>query len=360
MTGDNIFEKHSKDEISTELKRKQQILKTAAQVFARLGYSASIDQIAEEMGVTKGHIYYYFNSKQDILFQIFRQAMNYFLKETSAVSSRKLPADRRLKAIFKNHIIAICENRAIMTVFMDLRRDLMPDHWREIAASRKQYEQLIQGLIREGISKGYFITGNERVLSYTLLGAINWVYVWFQEQGDLDREEIAELMSDYLLRGLRRWPKAGAFKMGKTIGEITLEESASFSKTIKDSDICLFAGLTGDYNPLHLNEQFAQNSSHGKPVAHNGMILGLISPVIGMILPGIGSSVLETTCRHNAPVYPGDTITASATVVEIDKKQNLLKMKLSWVNQEGLEVASGEALVIPPREEDRHLYGQGV
>ncbi len=347
----SIFDRNNKDNHSTEIRRKKQILETAAQVFARIGYSASIDQIAEEMGVTKGHIYYYFSSKQDILFQIFRQAMDYFLAETTNVTLENLPADQRLKEIFKKHIVAICENRAIMTVFMDLRRDLLPDHWREIAASRNEYETLLQGLIREGMNKGFFIPANEKVLSYTLLGAINWVYVWFQEKGELEKEEIAEIMADYLLRGLRRWPELDTFEIGKTIDEINVGDMASYSKTLTENDICLFAGVTGDYNPFNLNKNNGKTVP-ARPVAHGGLISALVSPVIGMILPGIGTSVLETTCRHQAPAYAGDTITASAVVKKKDEKENVLKMKLSWFNQDGVEVACGEATVSPPLIKD--------
>ncbi len=357
MSG-SIFKKTNKHDLSSEAKRKQQILETAAQVFARLGYSASIDQIAEEMGVTKGHIYYYFSSKQEILFQIFKQAMEFFLAETTAVNTQSLPADQRLKAIFKKHIIAICDNRAIMTVFMDLRRDLLPDHWREIAASRKEYEVLLQDLIQEGIDGGYFIPENKKILSYTLLGAINWVYVWFQEKGEFEKDKIAEIMSDYLLQGLKKWPKIDLSGMGKTVNEIEVGETASFSKTITDTDICLFAGITGYYNPLQVNERLACKNSKSKPEVHGSIISSLISPVIGMILPGIGSSSLETTYRHRAPVYPGDTITASAVVKEKNETLNLLKMELHWFNQEGLEVACGEALVNPSRKEGRDLNGK--
>lgn len=350
MSG-SIFKKNHKRNLSSEVNRKQQILETAAQVFARLGYSASIDQIAEEMGVTKGHIYYYFSSKQEILFQIFKQAMEFFLAETTAVNTQNLPADQRLKAIFKKHIIAICENRAIMTVFMDLRRDLLPDHWREIAVSRKEYEALLQDLIQEGIDGGYFISENKKILSYTLLGAINWVYVWFQEKGEFSKDEVAEIMSDYLLQGLKRWPSMDIIETGKTVNEVEIGETASYSKTVTDTDICLFAGITGYYNPLQLNERLAGKDSESKPEVHSSIISSLISPVIDMILPGIGGSALETTVRHRAPVYPGDIITASAVVTGINETEDLLIMDLHWFNQDGIEIASGETTVKPPRKE---------
>ena len=200
----DIFTRDTSGITNAEEGRKQQALAAASRVFANQGYSATIDQIAGEMGVTKGHIYYYFNSKQEILFQIFSQAMNSFLDGIDAANNPYLPIDQRLQTILKAHIMAICENKAVMTVFMDLRRELTPEHWQKILSSRNRYEQIIQSLIKEGIEQGCFVRKNEQILSYTILGSINWVYVWFREKGKLEKEEIAQLISDYLLRGLRR------------------------------------------------------------------------------------------------------------------------------------------------------------
>lgn len=356
MSG-SIFEKHSKGIISPEAKRKQQILDTAARVFARFGYSATIDQIADEMGVTKGHIYYYYQSKQEILFQIFRQAMDFFFQEIEQAADPSLPLPERLQSILKAHIGAICDNRAIMTVFMDLRRDLLPGHWREIAARRNKYEELLQGLISDGIDAGYFAGENEKVLSYSILGSINWVYVWFQEKGDLSKEQISEMISSYLLQGLRRWPELNSINPGKTIGEISVGDSASFSKTVSETDVYLFAGITGDFNPMHVNEEFARKTAFGRRIAHDGITTSLIAPVLGTILPGLGTVALETSCRFKAPVFPGDTVTASATVIEKDEAKNRVRMELQWVNQDGAVVAMGEAVVMPPKEECRVLFG---
>lgn len=355
--GSKIFEKHSSEAVNAEARRKQQILAVASEVFARLGYGATIDQIAEEMGVTKGHIYYYFQSKQEILFQIFRQAMDFFFQEIAQAGDPGQPAPQRLHSILKAHINAICENRAIMTVFMDLRRDLLPGHWQEIADRRNKYEQFLQGLIKEGMEEGYFIPENEKILSYTILGSINWVYVWFQERGDLNKEQIADLIAAYLLQGLRRWPDMAAVQLGKTIGEINVGDSASFSKTVSETDVYLFAGITGDFNPMHVNEEFARKSMFGKRIAHGGITTSLIAPVLGTILPGLGTVALETTCRFKAPVFPGDTITASATVLEKDEAKNRVRMDLKWTNQEGVIVAKGEAVVMPPKEEYKEMFG---
>ncbi len=347
----DIFSRNIPAAGNTEERRKQQVLAVASQVFADHGYSATIDQIAGELGVTKGHIYHYFSSKQEILFQIFSQAMNSFLESINTANDPRLPVDQRLQAVLKAHIEAICENKAVMTVFMDLRRELFPEHWQEILVSRDRYEQIIQNLIREGITQGYFAPNNEQVLSYAILGSINWVYVWFQQQGQLGKEEIAQLMSEYLLKGLRKHMELSSVQLGKTINKIAIGDSASFSKTISETDVYLFAGISGDFNPIHVDEEFARKTIFGRRVAHGGITTSLIYAVLGTILPGMGTVALETSCSFKAPVFFGDTITASVTVLEKNEEKNRVRMALKWKNQDDVVVAEGTALVMPPRED---------
>ncbi|MBM4236836.1 MAG: TetR family transcriptional regulator [Firmicutes bacterium] len=337
--GESIFKKQFRDPHTAEERRKQQILETAALVFARLGYAASIDQIAEEMGVTKGHIYYYFSSKQEILFQIFRQAMDLFLAQISAVNILGLPPDQRLKAIFKKHISAICENRAIMTVFMDLRRDLSPEHWSEIANSRNAYEELLQELIREGEAKGFFAVEHEKVISYLLLGSINWVYVWYQESGEHSVETLAEMMSDYLLRGLKKWPTNGSAQSCREISDIRIGEIATFSRIFTANDIQVFTGVSGGCHAV---------CDAGRLVVQNQLIAALTSPVADLLMQHVGTMVRESVFTDENPVFEGDRVTVKAEVVSIDEQHNTVSISLRWTNQDDLPVASGRAVVEHP------------
>lgn len=138
---------------------------------------------------------------------------------------------------------------------------------------------------------------------------------------------------------------------GKSIDEIEIGESASFSKTISESDIYLFAGITGDFNPMHVNEEFAKDTPFKGRVAHGGIAMCLIAPVLGMKLPGMGTIALSSFCRFRAPVFPGDTVTATATVAEIDRVNNKVKMDCLWTKQGGVVVADGESTVMPPAKE---------
>jgi uncharacterized OB-fold protein/acyl dehydratase len=138
------------------------------------------------------------------------------------------------------------------------------------------------------------------------------------------------------------------FQLGLSYEELEIGMSASFTKTISESDVYLFAGISGDFNPMHVNEEFAKLTPFGKRIAHGALPQSLIAPVLGMKLPGLGTVALEVTARFRAPTYFGDTITAKATVVEKLEEKKWVRMECLWTNQDGKTVATGSALVLPP------------
>jgi 3-hydroxybutyryl-CoA dehydratase len=135
-----------------------------------------------------------------------------------------------------------------------------------------------------------------------------------------------------------------------TIEELREGQQASFGKTISESDVYLFAGVTGDTNPAHINEVYAQGTRFKRRIAHGMMTAGLISAVLGVKMPGPGTIYLNQTLAFRAPVYFGDTITAVATVIELDREKNRVRLETVCVNQDGKTVTTGEALVISPTD----------
>jgi 3-hydroxybutyryl-CoA dehydratase len=138
------------------------------------------------------------------------------------------------------------------------------------------------------------------------------------------------------------------YELGKRYEELEIGEEASFSKTITETDVYLFAGISGDFNPLHLNEEYARRTPFKTRIAHGALPQSLIAPVLGMKLPGMGTVVVEITCRFKAPTFFGDTITATAKVIEKLEDKRWVRMALTWTNQRGKTVAEGETVVIPP------------
>lgn len=127
--------------------------------------------------------------------------------------------------------------------------------------------------------------------------------------------------------------------------EFYVGQSGSFSKTLMQSDVYQFAGIVGDFNPVHMNEVEARNSIFGKQVCHGMLTASLISTVIGTVMPGQGSIYLGQTLKFLKPVFFGDTITATVTVTGIDEEKGILTLKTEETNQNDVLVVVGEAKV---------------
>ena len=138
--------------------------------------------------------------------------------------------------------------------------------------------------------------------------------------------------------------------LGKFIEEIEVGDAAQFSKTISESDVYLFAGITGDFNPAHVNEEYAKNTFFKTRIAHGMLSAGLISTILGTKLPGPGTIYMKQELRFLAPVHIGDTISACAEVIEVIPEKNRVKLKTYCVNQENTTVLDGEAMVSPPKK----------
>ena len=121
---------------------------------------------------------------------------------------------------------------------------------------------------------------------------------------------------------------------------------ASTSKTITETDVILFAGVSTDINPVHLDEEAAKKGIFGKRVAHGILVSGLISAVLGNKLPEPGSIYMGQELRFLAPVFIGDTITAEVEITELIPEKSRIKLNTVCTNQDGKVVISGSALIM--------------
>ena len=137
--------------------------------------------------------------------------------------------------------------------------------------------------------------------------------------------------------------------MSYTIKDLQIGQSATFTKTISETDVYLFAGVTGDFNPAHVNSQYAEETPFKERIAHGMLSASLISTVLGTHLPGMGTIYAKQEVSFKAPVHFGDTITAKVEVEEIFEEKNRVKMRTTCTNQDGVIVVDGYAVVLPPR-----------
>ncbi len=139
--------------------------------------------------------------------------------------------------------------------------------------------------------------------------------------------------------------------IGKTITQLKVGDAAESAKTISETDVYLYAGITGDFNPAHLNEEYARNTYFKTRIAHGMLTAGLISAVLANQLPGPGTIYLKQELSFLAPVMIGDTITARVEIIEILQEKNRIRFKTTCSNQNGNVVLDGEALISPPKLE---------
>jgi len=137
---------------------------------------------------------------------------------------------------------------------------------------------------------------------------------------------------------------------GKSIDELKVGDSAQISKTITETDINDFARVTGDFNPVHLDQTYAEKTTFKGRIAHGLLSVGLLASILGNILPGHGTIYLSQEAKFLAPVRIGDTITARVEVVELIPEKNRVKFKTTCTNQNGEIVVDGTAWGMPPKK----------
>jgi 3-hydroxybutyryl-CoA dehydratase len=134
------------------------------------------------------------------------------------------------------------------------------------------------------------------------------------------------------------------------IDQLRVGDAVESRKTIAESDVYLFAGVTGDFNPMHVDAEFAKKTPFGARVAHGPLTFSLCAGLLGMELPGLGTVAVSNQVDYLLPVYIGDTIGVRVEVEALDPERNRATMAVTWRNQDGAEVATGRMVVKPPRE----------
>jgi 3-hydroxybutyryl-CoA dehydratase len=133
----------------------------------------------------------------------------------------------------------------------------------------------------------------------------------------------------------------------------TIGQKTQFSRTVTETDIILFAGLSGDYNPIHVDKEYASNTFFRERISHGLLTASFFSRLLGMHLPGPGSVYVSQTLFFTKPVYIGDTITACGEVLALDEGKRLITVKTTCINQNGEIVLDGEGVMKLPKKEHK-------
>jgi acyl dehydratase len=134
------------------------------------------------------------------------------------------------------------------------------------------------------------------------------------------------------------------------IDQLSVGDAVESRKTVSETDVYLFAGISGDFNPMHVDEEYAKGTPFGSRVAHGPLTLALCAGLLGTELPGLGTVAVSNQVSYQRPVFIGDTITVRVEVAELNPERNRATMAVTWRNQDGDQVAEGSMVVKPPRE----------
>jgi len=180
-----------------------QILKSAAKAFRKLGYhGATVEQIAAALHMKKGNLYYYFKNKEEILFACHQYSLDRLTQLLDEIEQSRVPADDKVRRLIVAFVHTILDELHGTALFLDLEA-LSPSHLKAVIVRRDQFDRGVRKVLEEGMAEGTFGRGDSKLLTFALLGAVNWIPRWFNPEGPATSQEIADYFARFLIEGLR-------------------------------------------------------------------------------------------------------------------------------------------------------------
>ncbi|UII56280.1 TetR/AcrR family transcriptional regulator [Cytobacillus spongiae] len=183
-------------------KKKEEILRSAASVLAEKGFQGTtMEDVAANLLMTKGSMYYYFKNKEDLLYQCHQMIMQMSMEKIEEVINSDLPPTQKLKKAVKSHVILTTSEKSMFMMMDKPNQNFSGEYLEDVLLQRKGYEQHFDALILEGIEKGDFDPSIDvRTIRLIILGSLNWILQWYKEDGSQTGDEIAEAFANHLIR----------------------------------------------------------------------------------------------------------------------------------------------------------------
>lgn len=183
--------------------RRLEILHAAARVFRRHGIAAAgMREIAEEAGLSPGNLYYYFDSKDELLVFCQERTLEHMLAAVEAAKAVGQSSGEQLRAILRAHVHALLDEMEGATAHLEL--DSLPETLRApMIRKRDRYERALRALVAQGVERGEFAPCDAALVTRAMLGAVNWTARWFRPDGAQSADEVAHNISAYLVKGLK-------------------------------------------------------------------------------------------------------------------------------------------------------------
>ena len=181
-----------------------QILRSAAAAFGRLGYhGATVEQIAAALHMKKGNLYYYFRNKEDMLFACHQYSLDRLHELLEETERSGVAPEDKLRRLIVSFVHTILDELHGTALFLDLEA-LSPAHLKTVILRRDRFDRGIRRVLEEGMASRAFKRSDPKLLTFAILGAVNWIPRWFDPKGSASSQEIADRFADYLIAGLRQ------------------------------------------------------------------------------------------------------------------------------------------------------------
>ena len=181
-----------------------EILESAAAAFRRRGYhGASMGEIARALRMTKGSLYYYFENKEEILFFCHDYSLDILLETLARIEKTGGPPADKLRSLVESFVHHILDDLRGTAMTLDFQA-LSPLLLKRVIAKRDRFDRGIRRLLQEGMDRGVFSPADPKLLTFAILGAVNWIPRWFDPTGPASSEEIGRVFGKYLVDGLKK------------------------------------------------------------------------------------------------------------------------------------------------------------
>jgi AcrR family transcriptional regulator len=193
----------SADEVAKN--KRDEILVQAAKLFRKKGFSGtSMQDIARDVGILKGSIYYYFNSKNEIFREVLKKGISPVLKNAEFILCKDLSPREKLRELLSSHIRYIMHNNYSLVIYFQEKEKISAEETKQYVENRNRYEKIFKDILAEGIKEGIFPKVDITLTVYAILGMCNWIIQWYNPKGPKSPEEIIDhiiyLICDLMLK----------------------------------------------------------------------------------------------------------------------------------------------------------------
>ncbi len=188
--------------------KQAEIFSTAVRIFKEKGYhAASMQDLADAVGLQKASLYHYIDSKEDLLLAVWQRGTGALTAQLTELAAAPLAPTEKLRRAIESHLVALCAQLELFTVYIREQNVFNGREKTRLRAEGRRHAQLLESILEEGVASGEFRALDVKMTTHAILGMCNWLYQWYSPEGELGAREIADLFADLIINGVKATPR---------------------------------------------------------------------------------------------------------------------------------------------------------